>query len=251
LGSITRIFTQPRFQWAAGFVIVAGLIALNIALLLGGSGAQPAAPSAKPLPQVTLAPPKVKQASWEFKAFPVGPAQHMTKKDKARAKAQRIRIKRIVTRVFDSMLVRPGELSGVIKSTFTQPAARAFNHSKMGLPKGTDSVQILARRGEIGIDALRARRAGVEVLLRARGVADGAKFDIESHCSLWLERSKGSWRVIGFDVQQGPITRVAAKDRDTSKAGGKQDGDRAGKRDRRRDRVGDGRRDRKRRNRRG
>lgn len=239
MDSIVETAKRPRVQLAAG-LIAGGLALVLVVALVATGGGLPSQP--RPQVQGGIAAPEVRQAPWKIETFPVRYRTPMKKKDRTALKDQRPRLRKTLRELYGTMFLKPGRMNQVIRSSFAEPAAKEYRRSKAGLPKNAHDVRILARRARIGIDAVSARRAAANVVVRARGASGKKTFGIEHHASLWLEREKGHWRVIAFEIDQGPLTKVK-KD-----AGKDSDGrDRKARNDRRKDGRHDARKDRKRR----
>jgi hypothetical protein len=83
-------------------------------------------------------------------------------------------------------------------------AARRFRNAGITIV-GANEVQFKRRRAWIGVEGRNARSAVATVLLNVTGrLDDEERFWVQHHATLWLQRSKGSWKVIGFDITQGP-----------------------------------------------
>jgi hypothetical protein len=72
------------------------------------------------------------------------------------------------------------------------------------VPKGATDVRSTTRRARIGVNVAGARSAAAEVTISLVGELKGEKLRLEQHSTLWMERLEGKWRVVGYDVSQGP-----------------------------------------------
>ena len=153
---------------------------------------------------VTVADPALPQAKWEVNTFPAGGAGvgKLNKREKAAVKAQRERLSSLVKDVFDAVFLTPSEVRSVLKKRFTPLAARSLLGSRIGLPDKTSNVQIKKRSARVGIHVDSARRAAAKVAIAGKGMNRGRKVRFSHDATLWLERKKGAWKVIAFDVKQ-------------------------------------------------
>jgi hypothetical protein len=148
--------------------------------------------------------PALPQAKWEVRTFPAGGAGvgKLSKREKASVNAQRERLSIFVRDVFDALFLTPTELRPVLKQRFTAAAASSLLDSRIGLPDQTTKVQIKKRSARVGVHVDSARRAAARVAIAGTGMNRGRKVRFSHKATLWLERAKGTWRVIGFDVKQ-------------------------------------------------
>jgi hypothetical protein len=148
--------------------------------------------------------PALPQAKWEVRTFPAGGAGvgKLSKREKASVKAQQERLSTLVKDVFDSLFLTPTEVRSVLKERFTSAAAGSLLGSGIGLPDQTANVQIKKRSARVGVHVDSARRAAARVKIAGTGINRGRKVRFSHEATLWLEREKGSWRVIAFDVKQ-------------------------------------------------
>jgi hypothetical protein len=165
--------------------------------------------SAPPPPEVSS--PKIKQARWQIKARGSGAISKVTRADKRRLSTQRPRLAGLVRDVYDSLFLYPSRRRAVLHRRFSKPAARTVVRSRAGVPSDAELVRTWSRRARISIQPDGARRAAAIVVVRARGQLRSKIFRIVHKATLWLERPKRLWRVIGFEVSQGPFQANKAK----------------------------------------
>ncbi|CAN5602778.1 hypothetical protein BH24ACT26_BH24ACT26_15640 [soil metagenome] len=192
-----------------GLAVLLPLVALG--LLLGGRD-EPSAQATKPTVSrpgaARPAPPPIEQAPWRIDSSRAGAVAHMTKADRRRLGAQRPRVGALVRDLYDVLLLRPEDRAGAIRRHFARPAARSFMKlRRLGVPEAAARVKTLRRRASIAIDAPGARRAVASVSVSAAGKVSPRWFRMTHEATLWLERAKGDWRVIAFDVEQRPVRR--------------------------------------------
>ena len=190
--------SQRRLVWPVAIALTCSMV---VALLLY----LPTRTTPTSDPVGSVAAPGVAQADWELKVFPAGVAgsKGLTKKVKARIAAQRTPLNALVTEVYDALFLEPGRAEAVIRDRFSRDAGRALG-SKIGLPKGADDVQIKRRIARVGIHVQGATRAAARVTVTGLATVKNRKVRFEHSASLWLERSHRAWKVIGYDVIQGP-----------------------------------------------
>lgn len=154
----------------------------------------------------SVAAPGVRQADWEVRVFPAGVAGggKLTKATKDRVAAQRERVSTVIKDVYDALFLNPDRLKGVLARGFTRAAAAGAARAKIGLPAGAGEVHIKRRVARVGIHVRGVDRAAARVAVFGTAEVKGRPIRFEHVASLWLERSDGAWKVIGFDVVQGP-----------------------------------------------
>lgn len=190
--------TPKRLVWpiAIGLVLVA---AAAVAVYL------PMRESVIPTDEpVIVADPALPQAKWEVRTFPAGGAGvgKLNKREKAAVGVQRERLSTLVKDVFDTLFLAPSEVRSVLKKRFTPPAAKSLLGSRIGLPDKTSNVQIKRRSARVGVHVDSARRAAARIAIAGKGINRGRKVRFSHDATLWLERKKGTWKVIAFDVKQ-------------------------------------------------
>lgn len=193
-----QLHDHGRVVRRAALVLVAGL-------LMGACEARsdPAAIKDPPRQAPSATSAEIPQARWKMTAYISGAVGPVGKRETKRARAQRVRASKLVRRVYDAMFLDPARRDEVLKAKFHPRAARALRR-KAGVPKQAQEVQTTQRKADIAIHAVGARRAVASVKVRARGVVGDRSFKIVHRGTLWLERRKGKWKVIAFDVAQRP-----------------------------------------------
>jgi hypothetical protein len=189
--------TPKRLLWPIAIclgVLAAGAVALY--LPTGETLTPPSSPA--------IVDPSLPQAKWEVKTYPAGGASigKLSRREKASVKAQRERLSTLVKDVFDALFLAPSDVRAVLKERFTDAAARSLLSSKIGLPDETANVQIKKRSARVGVHVDSARRAAAKVTIAGKGTNRGRRVRFSHNATLWLEREKGAWKVIGFDVTQ-------------------------------------------------
>ena len=195
------LITGTRRVRRVPVAFVAGAITLSsLGLACDRSGEEVAGPSA------TATVPDIKQARWDFKVRPSAVlAKRLKKKERKRLMRQRGPLKRTVKEVYDALFLNPEATREVIRRRFVGSASRAMLSAQAGVRGGATEVKTLRRSAAIGIDATSGRRAAATVFIRARAWMDGERVGMKHRSTLWLERVKGRWVAIGFQVNQEPL----------------------------------------------
>lgn len=185
---------------------------IGVAVLLASFGtacteaSDRSAPRAQ-IPEVST--PTIKQAAWRIKAKRIGSVGKVTRADKKRLKAQRPRLKGLIKDVYDSLFLFPSRKKMSLRRHFTHPAARRVLATKAGISPRAERVRTWSRRAIIGVQPNNAAVAVAEVYVRATGKIGDKIFRLVHRATLWLQRSRGAWKVVGFEVDQGPVKKAA------------------------------------------
>lgn len=189
-------------RFALNKIALLAVASLALGSCSGNDGTAPQASAAEPdVPAATT--PDIPQAKWKIKAHPSGNLGKITKRQAKRVRAQRRPVSKLVAEVYDALFLDPARREEVLKARLLPRAARAIGN-KAGVPEGAGEVRTKVRKADIGIDVDGARRAAAKVKVRAEGVAGRRKFEIVHRATLWLERSRGKWKVIAFSLRQKP-----------------------------------------------
>ncbi len=151
-----------------------------------------------------VAAPDVEQAAWEVDYSSTGGFGQVSKQAKARYSTEKMRVGDAVTDIYDGIFLTPATLPEVIKRSFTIDAARSIDVKKLGFPAGASDVTTTTRAVEIALDATTARFAVSEVTIVAEASVENRVVEIKHQSTLWLERMEGTWKVVAFEVEQGP-----------------------------------------------
>ncbi|MGH2734890.1 MAG: hypothetical protein ACRDKZ_04870 [Actinomycetota bacterium] len=203
--------SDRRLSWpvVAGAAVALLLAAAGVAALSddrGGPGSSRAPGAAPPYGSAQ----RIKQADWKVDYKPVGLGK-LTKKQRKRMSAQRPRLVKLVKDVYGAMFLAPETLGKQVNASFIRPAAKTLRRTKAGLPKGAEQVRITRRWARLAIDRASPTRATARVRVVAKGSARRGRFAIEHVASLYMLRPAKSWRVVGFEVDQGPFRKPANK----------------------------------------
>ena len=155
-------------------------------------------------PDYPIAAPAVEQADWKLEHSLEGRFGKLTKPQQARLEAQRPKVAALVQNIYDAIFLEPVGLNLLVKESFSTEAARSISTDKLGFPKGATDVKTTKRRAHIALDAQTADFAIGRISIVAEAEVGGKQVDIEHRSTLWLERREDGWKVIAFDLEQGP-----------------------------------------------
>lgn len=199
----TRNRKQRRITVAVAAAVL--LASLGTACTEPPSGDSPSAQ----IPEVSTA--KIKQAPWRIRTQPAGSVAKITRADKKQLKAQRPRLASLVKDVYDSLFLFPSRKRAVLRKHFVRRAARRVLSSNAGISPRAERVRTWSRRADIGVQPNNAAAAAVKVYVHAKGIVGRRVFRLVHKATLWLQRSKSGWKVVGFEVDQGPVKKAARK----------------------------------------
>lgn len=140
------------------------------------------------------------QAAWRFSVHASGLAGNLTHRQQIALQRQRPRLRSLVKRVYDSLFVHPNRLPATLKENFSEPAARALRRAKPGAAAPARASTTM-RRARIGVRAPGGARMAV-ASVAVRALAEGGAPPVLHRSTLWLERSRGRWKVVAFEVRQ-------------------------------------------------
>jgi hypothetical protein len=158
----------------------------------------------------------IDQAPWRIKIRPTGTVAKVTRADKKRFKAQKPRLANLVRDVYDALFLFPSRQRKVIRKHFDGAAGHKVMSSKAGVPGRAESVQTRKRVASIGLQPNGADAAAARVVVRVKGRIGAKVFHFAHRGTLWLERSKRVWKVVGFEVSQAPVKK--SRDQKSKKA---------------------------------
>jgi hypothetical protein len=148
--------------------------------------------------------PEEDQAPWKIETFPAGAIAKIGKADRALVENRAAAVEGIVKDVYDAELMDPGTLPKVLDRSFTSKAAESFAKAGLGVPKGASDVRSTTRKARIGVDILGGRAAAADVKISLVGDLKGDTLKITQRATLWMQRDQKHWRVVAYDVKQGP-----------------------------------------------
>ena len=151
-----------------------------------------------------VAAPAVEQAPWKIQFSAEGRFGKLSKAQRESYANQKENVAAVVTGIYDAIFIEPAKLDEAIEATFSRDAARSLAAKDLSFPTGATEVTTTRRRASIGLAADNADFAVGKVTVFAEATIGERQVDVEHHSTLWLERADGDWKVIAFDVKQGP-----------------------------------------------
>ncbi|HVF52151.1 MAG TPA: hypothetical protein VNC78_00940 [Actinomycetota bacterium] len=172
----------------------------TIALLSAGviQALGPRVEAASETSSSTLADSAVEQAAWKLKTVEVGSARGHG------VQAAGKDVSAIVREVYDALLLQPAGLSASLEAHFARDAASALVRAGLGWPEDTTGVRVIKRRARVHVELGSSPRAVAIVRTIATGETPSGPLRLKQRSTLWIEESKGGWRVFAFDVDQRP-----------------------------------------------
>ena len=146
----------------------------------------------------------VAQAPWKLTTRAVGAGRKVSKKAIARVEAQTPALRTLLTEVYEGLFFEPSKLEKMAAHRFGTTARKRLLRARIGLPAGSRVVSVTGQRAVLGIEASGAKRASAEVTVQLRAIAGSKSVKLKHRSTLWLSREHGGWRIIGFDISQGP-----------------------------------------------
>jgi hypothetical protein len=184
------------------------LLALVVAIVLGGAAwvviSQTTADHLT-APDYPEAAPAIEQAPWQIEYSDSGKLGGLSNQQKARYAIQRKRAGDVVTDVYDGIFLDPARIDDLLKSSFSSEAADSIDTNKLGLPSGATDVTTTERKAHIGLDAATADFAVAKLSLLVEAHVGDRDVEIQHESTLWLERVDNDWKVVAFDLEQGPV----------------------------------------------
>ena len=184
------------------------LLTLAIAVVLGGAAwvviSQTTAEHLTS-PDYPEAAPAVEQAPWRIEYSDSGKLGGLSNQEKARYAIQRKRAGDVVTDVYDGLFLDPARIDDLLKTSFSSAAASSIDVKKLGLPEGATDVTTTKRKAQLGLDAATANFAISEINIVIEAHVGERDVEIQHKSTLWLERMDNDWKVVAFDLEQGPV----------------------------------------------
>jgi hypothetical protein len=183
------------------------VITLVACIVLGVAGCDtdeaPPPKAERPTPEPS-APDKPDHADWKFVYGRKGPIPD-SKREKKLITNRRAPLFDLLRSVYGAAFLDPKELPSVVKATFKPDARRSFMHTKVGIPKASTDFRLTKRKANVSIDRAGASRATADVEIVARTLSESRVSALKHLASLFLIRTSGKWRVVGFEVNQRPF----------------------------------------------
>jgi hypothetical protein len=199
---LSSIAPSTRLGWRLLPAVVATAGAVIAASLMIGAlrdGATLAATtSARPAAGADVA----QAARWRTDSFPVGRGGGLSKKERARFKQQKDRVRAVVRGLADALVIEPAGLTQAARRVMTKTSATALVRQAPRMPKNAESVTVIARGGRIGIQAPRFSAAAAQLHVVMRATIGDRLVKWRDDYRFWLQRKDGAWRVIAFDLDR-------------------------------------------------
>ncbi len=154
-------------------------------------------------PAAPVAAPAIEQAEWKID-YSTARSGKLTKAQQQRYAEQRVKAATLVRSLYDGIFLEPARVEEIVKQSFTSDGARTFRPDRLGFPSGARDVTTVTRKADIALDATTTRAAIARVAIVAEATLGDRTEDIDHRSTLWMERGENGWRVIAFDVKQGP-----------------------------------------------
>jgi hypothetical protein len=165
--------------------------------------------------------PAAEQAPWKVKTFPAGATAKVGKDERSLVDQRGAIVEQLVRDVYDAELIRPNDLPKVLERSFTRAAANSFQKAGLGVPKGASDVRATTRSARIGVNVAGATTAAADVTISLVGDLKDDKLKMTQHSTLWMQRVERHWRVVGYDVEQGPTPQKGHGDKRGPRGGKK------------------------------
>jgi hypothetical protein len=169
------------------------------------------ATSSSPEQPIEISTPELEHASWKITTAATGAVGRVTRIEKKRIEESRPQLKELVREVYDSMFSNQRERKAVAIEYFAKRAGGLWLSTRSGPTAETDRVRALSRRAAITIQRDGARRATVQVGIKAKVIEAGRRLRFLHEATLWVERSRSKWKVIAFDVLQRPLANTSGR----------------------------------------
>ena len=201
---------KPWWLLAVAILAIGGIVAAAVAMTAEDDDSNA---SREPSPG-SIGDPESRQAQWQF-TVQRGPGERFSKKQRNFFVKQRKKLKAMTREVFDALFLSPEKQSAALRASFTADARRSYQRAGAGVARKAEDVKVRWRSARIVIE--RNTRATMDVKIRERGKADQGTFATEHHSVLYVARGKDGWKVFGFKVDQKPIKKNKASDKDDTK----------------------------------
>ena len=175
--------------------VMAGLVWLSLAQTRVSS----------PSSSSSVAAPGVTQPPWKTEVSVEGRVGKLTAADKAAFNKARPEVVALVQNLYDVIFLGSGSVDELVATSFSKEAGASLKETKLGLPDAATNVEIVRRTADIGLAASRSKHAAAQVTVVAKGEVQGSPVKVRHASTLWLERDGADWKVIAFEVTQGPL----------------------------------------------
>lgn len=155
-------------------------------------------------PDYPVAAPAIEQAEWRVDFTAQGRFGKLSNAQRDSYAAQKEKAAALVQGVYDGIFLEAARLEQLVKDSFSSDAARSLDTAKLAFPSGATDVKTTRRRARIALDASTADFAIGRVTVLAEASVGERLIEIEHRSTLWMERGSDGWKVIAFEMEQGP-----------------------------------------------
>ncbi len=198
---------KPWWLLAVAILAIGGIVAVAVAMTAEEDDSNA---TRGPSPG-SIGNPESRQAEWQF-TVQRGPGKKFSKKQRNFFVKQRMKLRAMTHEVFDALFLSPEKQAAALRTNFTAEARKTYQRAGAGVPRKAEDVRVRWRSARIVIES--NARATMDVKVRARGEADQGTFATEHHSVLYVARGQNGWKVFGFKVDQKPIKKNKASDKD-------------------------------------
>lgn len=200
---MSSIAPSTRLGWRLLPAVVAVAVAvIGASLLIAVLRGNPIINRDAPTTEAATGADVADAAVWRTDAYPVGASGKLSKKESARFKNQKVRVRASIRDLADAIVVHPGRLPRAAGRLMSKAAAASLLKQVPGLPKGAEGVTAIKRTGRVGLQAPRFAAAAAEIHIVMQATIDERLVKWRDDYRFWLQRANGEWRVIAFDIDR-------------------------------------------------
>jgi hypothetical protein len=200
---LSSIAPSTRLGWRLLPAVVAAAVAvIGASLLIAALRDHPIVDRDGPAPEAATGADVAEAAVWRTDAYPVGASGKLSKKESARFKNQKVRVRATIRDLADAIVVHPGRLPRAARRLMSNASAASLLKQVPGIPKGAEGVTAIKRTGRVGLQAPRFAAAAAEIRIVMQATIEERLVKWRDDYRFWLQRSDGRWRVIAFDIDR-------------------------------------------------
>lgn len=200
--TVSTVLPEQTRIWLTVGVVVALFVAIGAVFVIRDVPYR-VQPAAEAVPLIEVQERALPQAVWKITTFAPSTARNLAPADARAVDRQRAPVARLVRRVFDALFVHTEQLDATVAEHFAPAAATAFKRAGAGATVA-GATRTTLRRARIGIQAAGGAQSAVaEVSIRAK--AADRRASTRHRSTLWLARGDTGWKVVAFEVDQGPL----------------------------------------------
>ena len=155
-------------------------------------------------PRVEPDDPDIVQAPWKMVAYAAQEPGAPTGKQKKAVRRAGRGVKHTVQDLYDALTVSRDKFDEVSRRLMPKPARNELQGRTL-VPFDLERIKTTKREARITIDVTRRISAAAHVQLAFLADSGKKRVFFQHRGTLWLERGKKRWRVIGFDLEQRKI----------------------------------------------